>query len=321
VRWLVLSLIVGLGCAANRPTRFVRVTSSLAQTVSLLGDTLYTLNRSGEGGPRRAKDMADARDAMARDSNSIENRLHLARTTAEMGYLRDAVVLYDRLAGAWVTEPRVFRDRGELLFRLRQFDAALVDLRKAGLLMIGRGVVIESGTIATSGERGSLSTTQFQVFYLQGLVLYCKGDYRAAATVLLEAVREAGTTEDRSRALLWLFFSVRRLTDGPEAAGVLDLMKPDWANVTDVPELQLLLSFKGLWPTDSIRGRALGARGLESQVLSYGLAYALLLDPERKPEAELWLQRARSGDWDALPYVMAEAELARLRRAGTNIIK
>ncbi len=317
---LVLSLLAGLGCATTQPARLVRVTSPLAQTVSLLGDTLYSLNRSGEGGPLRARNMADARDAMARDSGSLANRLRLARTTAEMGYLRDAVNLYDRLAVTWYFDARVFRERGELLFRLRQFDAALEDLRKAGLLLIGRGVILESGLIGTS-ETTALSTTQFQVFFLQGLVLYCKGDYRVAAPVLLEAVRVAETTEDRSRALLWLFFSVRRFSDGPQAARVLELMKPEWADVTDVPELRLLLSFKGLWPSDSIRSRALGAGGDESQLLSYGLAFALLLDPERKPDAELWLQRARTGDWDGVPYLVAEAELARLRGSGKIIIR
>jgi hypothetical protein len=320
VKPLVLSLIAGLGCAASQPARLVRVTSPLAQTISLLGDTLYSLNRSGEGGPERARNMADARDAMARDSGSLANRLRLARTTAEMGYLRDAVSLYDGLTVAWYFDARVFRERGELLFRLRQFDAALDDLRKAGLLLIGRGVILESGAIGPS-EPAALSTTQFQVFFLQGLVLYCKGDFRAAAPVLLEAVRVAETTEDRSRALLWLFFSVRRFSDGPQAARVLDLMKPEWADVTDVPELQLLLSFKGLWPTDSVRARAVGPRGEESQLLSYGLAFALLLDPERTPDAELWLQRARTGDWDAVPYLVAEAELARLRGPGKIIIR
>lgn len=313
MRRLALSLLLLCGCAPSQPTRFVRVTSSLAQAVSLLGDTLYSLNRGGEGGPQRAKNMADAREAMARDSNSIENRLQLARATAEMGYLRDAVMLYDQLTKGWFSEPRVFRDRGELLFRLRQFDAALVDLRKAGLLLIGRGVILDAGTIGASAETTWLSTTQFQVFYLQGLVLYCKGDFRGAAPVLLEAVRQAETTEDRARALLWLFFSVRRFSDGQQAADVLNLMRPEWANLTDAPELQLLLGLKGLWPTDSIRARALGSRGQESQLLSYGLAYALLLDPTRKPDAELWLLRARTGDWDALTYVVAEAELARLR--------
>ena len=114
---LVVALVLVSGCAGSQPTRLVRVTSSLAQTVSLLGDTLYGLSRSGEGGPQRAKNMADARDAMARDSNSLDNRLRFARTTAEMGYLREAVGLYDRLAVTWFIEPRVFRDRGELLFR------------------------------------------------------------------------------------------------------------------------------------------------------------------------------------------------------------
>jgi tetratricopeptide (TPR) repeat protein len=317
----VVTLVLVSGCAASQPTRLVRVTSPLAQTISLLGDTLYGLTRSGEGGPQRAKNMADARDALSRDSSSLENRLRFARTTAEMGYLRDAVSLYARLATTWYFDPRVFRERGELLFRLRQFGAALVDFRKAGLLLIGRSAILELGSVGTLNENTPLSTTQFQVFFLQGVVLYCQGDYSAAAPVLLEAVRQAETTEDRSRALLWLFFAVRRFNQGPQAAGVLDLMKPEWAELTDVPELRLLFAIKGLLPTDSIRARALGSRGEESQLLSYGLAYALLLDPERKPDAELWLLRAHTGDWDTLPYVVAEAELARLRGPQKVIIR
>ncbi len=317
-----LMLVVLEGCVTHS-SGSIRLTSPIAQTISLLGDTLYGVPRTPPGGPERAKNIAAARDAFSRDSSRLENQLLFARTTAESGYLREAVDRYSLMMGAWSTEPRVLRERGELLFRLRQFEAALGDLRRAGLLLIGRTVVLDAGPIGYGPVDGSIaiSTVQFQVFFLQGLALYAKGDFRGAAPVLLEAVRQAETTEDRAGALLWLFFAVRRLGDPQQAVRVLDLARPEWTQVIDTPELELLLAFKGLLPTDSIRVRAMDPGNESAGLLSYGLGYALLLDPERKQDAELWLERAHRGPWDSLAYLMAEAELARMRNGGKLIIR
>jgi tetratricopeptide (TPR) repeat protein len=318
-----LGLASFLGCGAARSHRLVVVRSSLAQTVSLLGDTLYGLSRSGSGGPVRARNMAEAREAMQRDSNDVANRLRFARSTAEMGYLRESVRLYTQLAQTRANNPQVFRERGELYFRLRQFDAALSDLRRAGLLLIGRGPVVEAGPIGYGPEDGSLAvtTTGFQVMLFQGLALYCKGEYRAAAPVLLEAVKRAETTEDRAQALLWLFFSTRRLGDGSEAGRILDLARPEWSPLADTPELALLLAFKGMFPTDTIRSYALSSAGEPARLLSYGLGFALLLTPDRQPEAELWLARAHTGSWDSLAHIVAEADLARLKGSRKVVIR
>ncbi len=316
-------LLFGAACTSAAPRRLVVVSSPLAQTVSLLGDTLYGLPRSGEGGPARARNMADARDRLARDSSDLGHRISFARATAEMGNLRDAVNLYSWIAQTRFDDPRVFRDRGELLFRLRQFDAALRDLRKAGLLLIGRSAILEPGPIGYGPDDGSLeiTTTQFQTFYFQGLTLYCKGNYEGAAPVLVEAVKLAQATEDRVRALLWLFFSTRRIGDGSEGVRVLDLVQTEWVGITDTPELDLLLAYKGVVPTDTIRARALGGSGEASRLLSYGLAYALLLRPDRRIEAQLWLERAHTGNWDSVAHLVAEAELARLQGGGRIIIR
>jgi tetratricopeptide (TPR) repeat protein len=267
--------------------------------------------------------MAEAREAMQRDSSDLRTRLRYARSTADLGNLREAVYLYTRIAQSGFEDPRVYRGRGELLFRLRQFDGALADLRRAALLLIGRGPILETDPLGSRLEDGSLpvTTAQFQVFFFQGLTLYCMADYAAAAPVLLEAVRQAETTEDRVRALLWLFFATRRLGPGPEARGILDLVQPAWTEAAPAPELMLLLGFQGAIPTDSIRARALGPITDEARLLSYGMAFALLLTSDRQAEAELWLERAHTGAWDALVYVVAEAELARLRTVGVRVIR
>jgi tetratricopeptide (TPR) repeat protein len=237
-----------------------------------------------------------------------------------MGRLREAVGVYTSAAGIHFTDPRVWRQRGEVLLKLRYLDRAIADLRKAGLLALHQPKFLETmpGSAGTDDSLASwtdLTTLQYQVPFLLGFALYCKGDYQAASVVLAEATKAAVTTEELSRAILWLFFAVRRIGDGSGAAPVLSLVKPEWAEGARLPDITLLLAYKGSFPSDSIRNRAMARTGGERTLFSYGIAYSLLLKPEGRVDADLWLERARSGaDWTALPYLAAEADLARLRK-------
>jgi tetratricopeptide (TPR) repeat protein len=321
-----ICLLATVACVP-RPVRLVVIRSSVAQTISLLGDTLYGLPLDPAGGPARVRRIAAARDAVARDSSDLSAWLRLGGSTVEMGRLRDAVGIYTSISELYFDDPRVWRHRGEVLLRLRYFDRAIADLRKAGLLIINKPLLLESLPGARDTATGktawaNLTTVQYQVPFLLGFALYCKGDYTAASTVLVEATKAALTTDELSHAILWLFFAVRRIGNGSGAAQVLSLVRPEWAAGAGVPDITLLLGYKGLVPADSIRRQAMAPRGEEAALFSYGLGYYLLLKPETREDAQLWLERARSGaNWAALPYLAAEADLARLRNGGRIIVR
>lgn len=312
-----MGFLVAAGCAP-RPPRLVVVSSPVAETISLLGDTLYGLPLDAEGGPGRVRRISAARDAVARDSSDVSAWLRLGRSTAELGRMREAVGIFSQVVVAHFNDPRVYRERGEVLLRLRHLDGAIADLRKAGLLAVGRGPIMEAvPALESEGIEApgiALTTTQYQAFLLQGVALYCKGNYAAAYPVLAEAAGLALTADERSRAMLWLFFALRRVGEGSDAKSVLDLVEPEWAENAHFPEIHLLLAYKGLVPSDSITARALAGRGAERALYSYGIAYFLQLRPERRVDAETWLLRAHSGgNWATLTYLAAEADLARLR--------
>jgi len=315
--WCLLGLVVS-GCAP-RPVRLVVVTSSVAQTVSFLGDTLYSLPRDARGGPARVRRIIDAREAVQSHPGDLRAVIRLGRSTVAMGRLRDAVELYNKAAAVHFGDPRLYRERGEVLLRLRHLDPAIKDFREAGLLLIGRVSIPETTPEAdeTLGEGAqwiSISTVQYQTYFLLGFALYCKGDYKAAREVLVEAAGSALTPDELARALLWLFFTVRRIGNGGEAATVLAMVEPAWAEHAYAPEVELLRAYKGSLPTDSILRRSLARTGDAGAIYSYGIGYSQLLDPSRRADAELWLERARSGpDWSAIPFLAAEADLARLR--------
>lgn len=311
-------LLLAVAACASHRVRLVVVTSSVAETVSLLGDTLYGLPLDAEGGPARVRELTAAREQLARDSSDLRAQLRLARATAAMGRMREAVGLLSASAQAHFDNPRVYRERGELLLRLRQLDLAIGDFYKAGLLSLGKLLLepVQQSGDSASGAAPKLSFTalEYQVDFLLGYTLYCKGDYAEAYKVLAETVKAARSVEELSRALLWLFFAARRLGDGSEATNVLALVQPGWATDTHAAELEMLLAYRGVIASDSIQTRARAAKGEERALLSYGIAFFLQLQASRRDDAELWLERARSGgDWSSLSYLAAEADLARLR--------
>ena len=69
--------------ACSQHARLVVVRpSSLAETVSLLGDTLYSVPLDAAGGPERVRRLNTARTALEMDSTKPRNWIELGRSTA-----------------------------------------------------------------------------------------------------------------------------------------------------------------------------------------------------------------------------------------------
>jgi hypothetical protein len=199
------------------------------------------------------------------------------------------------------------------------FGRAAEDLRRAGLLLIGKPLIADLGSWAGDSAGGDpdsavLSTLQHTVPLRLGQTLYLRGEYVPASHVLAESAKAALTPDQLARSLLWLFFATRRSGAVEEAGDVLELARPAWADSSSAPELRLLLGYRGILSTEEIRRLALDPREPQEHraLLAYGIGFFLLLRPERGPDAELWLERAREGgNWAGLAYLAAEADLAR----------
>jgi tetratricopeptide (TPR) repeat protein len=297
---------------AGRPVHYTVVVPTVAEAISLLGDTLWSLPLDPQSGPARAERIREVRERAAKKPYDLEIALDLARATAGMGRLKDAVTVLTEASGVHTTDPRIYQRRGELLLWLRELDLAIADLQRAGRLVIGRPAL--PGTTETPWGARGVSTLQYRTALLLGAAMYCQARYPAAREAFAEAVTWALTPDEHSEALLWLFFSVRRIGRGEEAPSVLGAVLDHWAIGTRRREIELLLAYKGQIPSDSIVVRALAATSDDRALYSYGLGYYLSLLPSRRDEAETWLEHARTAkSWTSLPYLAAEADLARLR--------
>jgi len=321
VRTLLLAAALA-GCAPQ-PARLAVSAGSSGRAISLLGDTLWNTPVDPRDGPRLMAQLQLARSMVSADTTDLDAQLRLARQTAAAGQLTDAVERLNRIARVHWLSPRVYRYRGEFLLRLRELDQALGDFETAEEMLRVRplkgpgpgpsGMIIEYEEGADSAA--VVSSVQFQIPFHKGLIRYLQNEPRLAQDQFTTAAVQASNDDDLAQAALWLFFAVRRTGDIATATEILAAVDTTWEVTRNRPEYQLLLGFKGLVPTDTIRARALdGRRGAERSLYAYGIAFTLLAT-DRPDEATLWLDQARSiPQWTELAYLAAEADLARLRR-------
>ena len=282
-----------------------------AEALSLLGDTLWSLPVPPSQGPQLVEQLGRARARLASSPFDVNAALVVARRTANLGRLREAVSLYTKAGELHPTDARVPRYRGEILMQLRELELAQRDFHAAAQRLMGKKAEAEFVELP-DGLLGS--TLQFNVYQLLGLTYYIRGDFGRARITLGEAVKAATSGDDLAIAGLWLFFATRRVGPLEEARALLGTLSDSVQVSARQSELSLLLAFRAGVPYDSLHLDLHERFTTERDALfGYGLGFALLL-LRREDEAELVFEQVMTyPDWSAVPVLAAEAELARLR--------
>ena len=291
--------------------QFLRAAPETAEGISLLGDTLRRPPISADDGQRLVEDVQTARGEYAAHPTNVAYRLAVARRTAALGRVREALTLYTEAAHRHFDDPRPFRYRGELLIYLRQFRLASTDLdRAAKALSWTEGDALLEIPEHSAAPGGSLP---FGIAFHQGMAWFLQGDFPRASSALRMSLGQASGPEEFSRAALWLWIAMQRAGDRGEALTLASYSARVLPEPAHTPEHRLLLALSRGSPIDSVApaspltGFALGIRRLLAG--QYADARA----------AFEWVRS--NGSWNTLPHVAAEAELLRLRQRTPVVIR
>ena len=316
---LLLTTALLAGCTTGRTTYRV-VVPPTAEALSFLGDTLFSLPLDPRLGQQRVALLQQARQGAAVRPNHVPSQTLLAIRTAEIGRFRDAIELYSQIINANPATVRLYRRRGELLLRIRELRLAIGDLRhatKGGL--VATETEREFNEVGTSG--GYVETTVlYSSFHFLGMALYLDGQFREARSVWQESLKRAATADELIHSALWLFFATRRAGLAAEARALLASL-PDSVDVNiSFAEHDLLRSYKGDLSLKELPFDMDGPLGTPDDALyGYGVGQTLLL-LNRQEEAALMFRRVlATRDWSSLPYLAAEADLARMKAADPSI--
>jgi tetratricopeptide (TPR) repeat protein len=284
-----------------------------AEAISLLGDTLWSVNLRPEVAQSRLRALERARRAMASRPDASSSRLAIAKSTAGLGRLREAIDLATEAMERHPDDPRLFRLRGELLLLTRRIDPAIRDLQHAARLTIADSTASEFFEVDDVGLIGL--GLRHLTFVLLGQAYYLKGEFARAVETLERALAGARNADEAAAAAVWLGFALQRAGLEPRAAAIAGAWRPDAQVVMRLAEHRLLLAWQGALPSDSLRGAAAAGGGADDEALFHYAAAVRLLSQGQEREATAILDLVRSlGPWTALPFLAAEADLLRLRR-------
>ncbi len=305
--------LAGLVAACGPPTLRLTPPPLGAEAISLLGDTLWSVNLSAAEGQARVGQLADAKRRAEARREDLNAQLLLGRRTAAMGRLREAVVLYTKAIEAVPTDGRLYRRRGELLLLLREPDLAARDLTRAVKLASLDSTAKEF----VEGPDGQLVGTNIRHAsqLLLGMTQYIRGDYGRAYPALVAAAQSADDGDGIAAASLWLFFTLQRAGRLEEASQIAKVIPADLPVTTRRPEHRLLQAFAGTISLDSLQ-RDLGfvhEPGTAGLYL-YGVGSSLLARGRRAEAVEAFDEVRATAGWSSAVYLAAEAALARLRR-------
>ena len=283
-----------------------------AEAVSLLGDTLLAPVLPETVEAERVARYREAEEALAADPGNADALIWLGRRAAYLGRYGAAIDVFSRGIELHPQDARLYRHRGHRYLTIRNFDAAITDLRRAAELTAGKPDEVEPDGMPNAAGIPT-STLQFNIWYHLGLAHYLKGDFAAAAEAYAQCAAVSVHPDSKVATAYWQVMTLKRLGRTAEAERVLGGITPGMDVIESGGYLELLLLHKGERSVEDLVGPGGADATLESTTTGYGVGAWLLIGGDRARAADVFRRVVAGRDqWAAFGYVAAEAEMARM---------
>jgi len=300
-RWGIVVALVASGCAGAQPSY---------ETISLLGDTLYTPVLAETVAARYDSLLTIARVAHEHTPENLDSIIWFGRRTAYLGHFREAVSIYTEGLALHPGEPRLLRHRGHRYITLRKFDKAIADLGRAAELMVLQPDRVEEDGLPN--EQGVPTSTLYtNVWYHLGLAHYLRGDLGAARDAYESGLAASDNPDMATAMRYWLAIIDKRTGNETGLSATLAAVDPGFDIIENRSYHRLLLFFRGDLPRDSMIQND-GVGSLEDVTTAYGVAAWQLATGEGEEATRIFGRLLAARDqWPAFAYIAAEAETAR----------
>jgi tetratricopeptide (TPR) repeat protein len=252
-----------------------------------------------------------ARNSYEALPNDADAAIWYGRRLAYLDRYHEAIDVFTDAIRKFPDDARLYRHRGHRYITLRQFDAAIDDLKKAEALTKGKPDVVEPDGIPN--QRNIPTTTlQSNICYHLGLAYYLKGDFDHALPVYRRCYNESlNTNADRLVSTAnWLYMTLRRLGRAGEAEKVLDTISTSMDVIEDVPYHKLLLMYAGEIAPEELEREGTPATS-EGLTILYGIGNWYLYNGQPDRAAGIFRRIVESDQWAAFAYIAAESDLSR----------
>ena len=253
-----------------------------------------------------------ARNSYEALPNDADATIWYGRRLAYLDRYHDAIEVFTEGIRKFPDDARMYRHRGHRYITLRQFDAAIDDLKKAEALTKGKADVVEPDGIPNVRNIPT-TTLQSNICYHLGLAYYLKGDFDRALPVYRRCYNESlNTNADRIvSSANWLYLTLRRMGRAAEAEKVLDSISTSMDVIEDVPYHKLLLMYAGEIAPEELEREGTPTT-TDGVTILYGIGNWYLYNGQPDRAAAIFRRIVESDQWATFAYIAAESELSRL---------
>lgn len=282
--------------------------SSEAQTISLLGDSLYSGNTSlPELLTLRIDSLINAANAQSDVSTSL---IWEARHHGYNGEYQRAIKLLSRGIDAKdeLKKAEILRHRGHRYITLRAFDNAITDFEKAGEFIQGTEDIIEQDGLPNARNQPT-SSLHTNIWYHLGLAYYLKGDFENAQKAYQKCIIASDNNDMLVAGLYWYYMTLKRSGQDELAGKVITPINPEMDIIENDSYLKLLLVFKAEFDPELLLDE--DSDELSNATVGYGIGNWHYINGRKERAKEIWRQVYDAGNWASFGFIASEAELAR----------
>ncbi len=288
------------------------------EAISLLGDTLYTMDIPQARKLKYDSALQVARQKYQQNPDNLENIIWLGRRLAYLGRYQEAIDVYTRGLKIHPESPELLRHRGHRYISTRQFDKAIEDLERSAVLIQSQPLQEEpNGIPIPLPENNRPTTLQFNIFYHLGLSYYLKGDYGKAAQAYEQCLTFSETDDEIAATADWLYMSYRRLGEDEVAEETLGMIKEEMDIRENEGYFERLLMYKGMVEPNQLlqvdENVPLADRDLTMATEGYGVGNFYIVNGKQADGVKIMEDIVEGRHWAAFGYIAAEADLARMK--------
>jgi tetratricopeptide (TPR) repeat protein len=241
-----------------------------------------------------------ARQKLAADPKNVELLMKLEAAQVSVWQDREAVATCTQALAISPGNADIYTERGHRELPLREFQRARADLTRA----------VE------------LNPKKMDAWYHLGLAHYFVGEFKEAGAAFRHAVDLAPDLDERINSTNWLYASLRRAHQDPEAAKALEVISPEMKNAAEhtlfylnlVRFFQRRLTEAEAVPPQPPAGSTDNEAELRFDTVAYGVGNWYLYNGEPAKAQEYFSRIVKGHVWVTWGFIGAETEVAQWRR-------
>jgi tetratricopeptide (TPR) repeat protein len=273
------------------------------EAISLAGDTL----RSAEPSEELMQRYLEKKNIYKNAPDDLDNLIWFGRFTAYKGNYKKAIEIYTEGLKKFPDESRLLRHRGHRYISIREFDKAIVDLKKAAKSIEDKQNKTEPDGMPNA-RNIPVSTMHGNIHYHLGLAYYLKQDMQNALNAYKKCLETSTSPDNVVSATHWIYMINMRM-------GRLETAEQYLQNITENMDViendayhKACLVYKGLIQADDIY-----EPGAEDSPSGSALKYAIgnwhYYNGNREIARQIFEEIVAGEDWASFGFIAAESDL------------